>query len=69
MQQPPVCRPDPALLTPPAAPDCALGRLELKTLDPDRWARLKLEYERKCYQQAEKNIRERLSLLQAARRW
>ena len=68
MQQPPVCRPDPALLTPPAAPDCAFGRLELKTLDPDRWARLKLEYERKCYQQAEKNIRERLSLLQAASR-
>jgi len=68
MQQTAVCRPDPALLTPPIAPDCAFGRLELKTLDPDRWARLKIEYERKCYQQAEKDVRERLRLLQAASR-
>jgi hypothetical protein len=68
MQQTPVCRPDPTLLTPPSAPDCAFGRLELKTLDPDRWARLKIEYERKCYQQAERDVRERLRLLQAASR-
>jgi hypothetical protein len=68
MQQPPICRPDPALLAPPTAPDCAFGRLELKTLDPDRWARLKIEYERQCYQRAEKNVRERLRLLQAANR-
>jgi hypothetical protein len=68
MQQTPVCRPDPALLIPPTAPDCAFGRLALKTLDPDRWARLKTEYERKCYQQAERDVRERLRLLQAASR-
>jgi hypothetical protein len=65
MQQTPVCRPESALLAPPSAPDCTFGRLELKTLDPDRWARLKVEYERRCYQQAEKNVRERLRLLQA----
>jgi hypothetical protein len=68
MQQSPVCRPDSALLAPPTAPDCAFGRHELKTLDPDRWARLKIEYERRCYQQAEKGVRERLRLLQAASR-
>jgi hypothetical protein len=68
VQQLPVCRPDSVLMEPPTAPDCAFGRLELKTLDPDRWARLKVEYERRCYQQAEKNVRERLRLLQAASR-
>jgi len=68
MQQISICRPDSALLTPPKAPDCAFGRLELKTLDPDRWARLKIEYERRCYQQAERDVRERLRLLQAASR-
>jgi len=35
---------------------------------PDQWTRLKLEYERKCYQNAEKIVRERLRLLQAATR-
>jgi hypothetical protein len=68
MQQTPVCRPDSALLVPPTAPDCAFGQHELKTLDPDRWARLKIEYERQCYQRAEKDVRERLRLLQAASR-
>ncbi len=68
MQETPICRVDPALLAPPTAPDCAFGRLELKTLDPDRWARLKIEYERQCYQRAEKAVRERLGLLQAATR-
>jgi hypothetical protein len=67
-QKTPICLADPALLTPPTAPDCAFGRHELKTLDPDRWAGLKIEYERKCYQQAEKGVRERLRLLQAASR-
>jgi hypothetical protein len=54
------------LFVPQPVPDCAFGRSNLKTLDPDRWARLKLEYERKCYQNAEKIVRERLRLLQAA---
>lgn len=67
-QQAPVCRPDPALLVAPSPPDCVFGRADLKTLDPDQWARLKVEYERQCYQRAERAVRERLRLLQAASR-
>ncbi len=63
-----ICRPDPAFLAPQPAPDCGFERSNLKTLDPDGWARLKLEYERKCYQNAEKTVRERLRRLQAAMR-
>jgi hypothetical protein len=63
-----ICRADHALLVPPRAPDCGFGRSELKTLDPDQWARLKIEFERKCFQNAEKAVRERLRLLQAANR-
>jgi hypothetical protein len=68
MQETPACRPDPALFTPQAAPDCVFGRPDLKTLDPDQWARLKIEYERQCYRNAERAVRERLKLLQAAAR-
>jgi hypothetical protein len=68
MQETPACRPDPALFTPPAAPDCVFGRPDLKTLDPDQWARLKIEFERQCYRKAERTVRERLKLLQAAAR-
>jgi hypothetical protein len=66
--EPQVCRPDRTLLVPPRAPDCGFGHSDLKTLDPDQWARLKIEYERKCYQTAERSVRERLRLLQAANR-
>lgn len=65
-RQAPVCRPDSALLVPQSPPDCAFGRADLKTLDPDQWARLKVESERQCYQRAERTVRERLRLLQAA---
>jgi hypothetical protein len=61
-----MCRPRRALLAPQPAPDCGFGRSDLKTLDPDQWAQLKLEYERKCYQNAEQIVRERLRQLQAA---
>jgi hypothetical protein len=61
-----MCRPERALLTPQHAPDCGFGWSNLKTVDPDQWARLKVESERKCYQNAEKIARERLRLLQAA---
>ena len=63
-----LCRADRTLLAPPHAPDCGFDRSDLKTLDPDQWARLKVEYERKCYQNAEQVVRERLRLLQAANR-
>jgi ABC-type uncharacterized transport system auxiliary subunit len=66
MQESPICRPDSALLAPQNAPDCVFGRAELKTLDPNQWARLKIEYERRCYQRAERSVRERLRQLQAA---
>jgi hypothetical protein len=66
LQEAQICRPDSALLLPQSAPDCVFGRPDLKTLDPDRWARLKVEYERQCYQRAEKIVRERLRQLQAA---
>jgi hypothetical protein len=64
--EPKTCRPDRALLAPQPAPDCGFGRADLKTLDPDQWARLKLEYELSCYKEAEKTARKRLRLLQAA---
>jgi hypothetical protein len=54
------------LLAPQAAPDCGFGRADLKTVDPDQWARLKLEYELSCYKEAEKTARKRLRQLQAA---
>jgi hypothetical protein len=61
-----MCHIDRALLTPVHAPDCGFGRADLKTVDPEQWTRLKLEFERKCYQSAEKTARERLRRLQAA---
>jgi hypothetical protein len=64
--QPRIRRLDPALLAPQPAPDCEYKRSDLKTVDPDEWARLKAEYERQCYQDAEKAARERLGLLQAS---
>jgi len=64
--EPGFCRPDRALLAPQPVTDCAFRRSQLKTMDPDLWARLKIEYERECYQNAEKVVRHRLRLLQAA---
>jgi hypothetical protein len=63
-----VCRPDPGLLAPQGAPDCVFHRAELKTIDPDQWARLKIEYERQCYQKAEHSVRERLNRVLSANR-
>jgi hypothetical protein len=64
--EPKIRRPALALLSPQPAPDCELKRSDLRTVDPDEWARLKVEYERQCYQTAEKAARERLALLQAS---
>jgi hypothetical protein len=60
-----VRRPDPALLAPQPAPNCEFKRADVKAVDPDQWARLKAEYERQCYQDAEKAARDRLGQLQA----
>ena len=59
-------RPDATLLAPQPAPDCEFNRTDIKAVDPDQWARLKIDYERQCYQDAEKIARERLRLLQAS---
>jgi hypothetical protein len=64
--EPKIRRPDPALLSPQPAPDCEFKRSDLKIVDPDEWARLKVEYERQCYLDAEKAARERLALLQTS---
>jgi len=58
-------RPDPALLEPQLAPDCEYKKTDIKAVDPDEWARLKTEYERQCYRDAERVARERLGELQA----
>ena len=58
-------RPDPALLEPQLAPDCEYKKADIKAVDPDEWARLKTEYERQCYRDAERAARERLGDLQA----
>jgi len=63
-----ICQPNRALLVPRSAPDCEFRRPELKTLDSDQWERLKIEYERQCYQDAEKLVRDRLRRLQAVNR-
>ena len=59
-------RPDPALLAPQPTPNCEFKKADIKAVDPDGWARLKAEYERQCYQDAEKAARERLGQLQAS---
>jgi hypothetical protein len=64
--KPLIRRPDAALLAPHPAPDCEFNRSGVSAVDPNEWARLKIEYERQCYQDAEKAARERLSLLQAS---
>ncbi|MGY2901222.1 hypothetical protein ACVWVY_000243 [Bradyrhizobium sp. URHC0002] len=64
--EPKIRRPDLALLSPQPDPDCEFKRSDLKTVDPDEWARLKVEYERQCYLDAEKTARARLALLQAS---
>jgi len=57
-------RPDPALLAPQPAPDCDFKRTDVGVVDPNEWARLKIDYERQCFQNAEKVARDRLRLLQ-----
>ena len=55
-----------ALFARPHAPDCEFKEPDLKTVDADMFARLKLDYERQCYQRAEAAMRERLRQLQTS---
>jgi len=59
-------RPDAALLSPQPAPDCEFRGANVEAMDATELARLKIEYERRCYQNAEKAARDRLGLLQGA---
>jgi hypothetical protein len=61
-------RPARALLASQPAPDCEFRGPDRNTVDPVEWARLKLDYERQCYQRAEKIARDRLRQLQASSR-
>jgi len=54
------------LLARQPAPDCEFKGPEPDTVDADQWARLKLDYERHCYQQAEMLARKRLDQLLAS---
>jgi hypothetical protein len=67
-EAPPVRRFDRALLTSQPAPDCEFRGADVKTMDPDVFARLKLDYERQCFQRAERIARARLRVLQASSR-
>lgn len=55
-----------ALLATRSAPNCELAGSEPDTIDADLWARLKLDYERHCYKQAEMLARKRLRELLAS---
>ena len=59
-------RPDAALLSPQPAPDCEFRGANVEAMDATELARLKIEYERRCYQNAERAARDRLDLLQSA---
>jgi tetratricopeptide (TPR) repeat protein len=54
-----------ALVVRQAAPDCELAGLKPDTVDAGLWARLKLDYERHCYKQADALVRRRLRGLDA----
>jgi len=64
--EPRIHRIDPTLLAPLPTPDCDFAGADISTVDPDQWARLKLDYERRCYKHAEKIARYRLRLLQTS---
>jgi hypothetical protein len=55
-----------ALLASQPPPNCEYKGSEADRLDADLWARLKLDYERHCYQQAEALVRSRLRVLQVS---
>jgi len=59
-------RPPAALLAPQPEPDCEFKGARVEPMDPTALARLKLDYERRCYKNAERAVRERLRLLQAS---
>jgi len=55
-----------ALLAQPSPPNCEYKGPEADGLDADLWERIKLDYERHCYQRAEATLRSRLRALQVS---
>jgi len=66
--EPRIRQADRALFAPQPAPNCEYKGSDLDTVDPDVWPRLKLDFERRCYQHAEMIARNRLRLLQTSAR-
>lgn len=58
--------PEAALLAPQQGPDCEFRGANTEAMDAGELARLKIEYERQCFQNAERAARDRLNSLQAA---
>ena len=58
-----ICQP--VRLAPLPAPDCEFRGSNLKTVDPQTFARLKAAYERQCHRRAERAARDRLRRLRA----
>lgn len=54
------------LLAQQAPPDCEYKGTDADAVDKDLWQRLKLDYERHCFQQAEALVRNRLHQLQVS---
>ena len=52
-----------ASVVPPSPPHCELMEPQPDIVDAELWARLKLDYERRCYQRAEMLVRKRLQRL------
>jgi hypothetical protein len=61
-------RSDSALMAPQRAPDCAFKGSDIDPVDANLWERLRLDYERHCFQHAEMIVRNRLRLLQTSGR-
>ena len=59
------CQPAELASEPP--PDCEFRASDLKTVDPEQFARLKVAYERQCYRRAAQAERERLRQLRASK--
>jgi hypothetical protein len=66
--EPRIRQADRALFALQPAPNCEYKGSDLDTVDPDLWPRLKLDFERRCYQHAEMIARNRLRLLQTSAR-
>jgi hypothetical protein len=59
-------QPQPAICQPRPVPDCELRGVDVRTVDPAEFERLKLAYEQRCIRRAERAERQRLRALQAS---